>query len=134
MLGEEPLMIFFYNFALVLFHFTNIIRNAVLQRKWMEIALFLPIVAGEFCLVPYWLTASFLGFSSHLASGYYSSFIWKFPSSFPIAFTIAPNNLRAFPSGCSFQHCPAAVQEALRAFSSGCWQKRGNFYQFSLKH
>jgi hypothetical protein len=35
-------------------------RNTVLQRKWMEIATFLAIVAGQFCL-----KASFPGFFHH---------------------------------------------------------------------
>jgi hypothetical protein len=31
----------------------NINRNAVLQRKWMEIAMLLPIDTGQLCLFSY---------------------------------------------------------------------------------
>jgi hypothetical protein len=34
-------------------------RNAVLQRKWVEIAKFLQTAVGQFCLVSYWLMALF---------------------------------------------------------------------------
>jgi hypothetical protein len=45
-------------------------RNAAFQRKGMEIATFLPIAAGKFSLLSYWLVAG----------------IWAFPSGFPIPF------------------------------------------------
>jgi hypothetical protein len=41
----------YYDFPLVLQLFININRKAVLQRKWMEIATFLQIATGHFCLV-----------------------------------------------------------------------------------
>jgi hypothetical protein len=44
------------------------------QRKYMEIATFLPIAAGQFYLLSYWLTAD----------------IWAFPSGFPIPFRNCP--------------------------------------------
>jgi hypothetical protein len=55
----------------------NVNRNTAVQRKRMEIATFLPIAAGQFCLLSYWLTAG----------------IWAFPSGFPIPFK---NCLEAF--------------------------------------
>jgi hypothetical protein len=48
----------------------NVNRNAAVQRKYMEIATFLPIAAGQSYLLSYWLTAD----------------IWAFPSGFPIPF------------------------------------------------
>jgi hypothetical protein len=35
-----------------------------LQRKGMEIAMFLPIAAGKFSLISYWLVAGIYAFSS----------------------------------------------------------------------
>jgi hypothetical protein len=52
----------------------NVNRNAALQRKGMEIATFLPIATGKFCLLSYWLVAG----------------IWAFPSGFPIPFKNLP--------------------------------------------
>jgi hypothetical protein len=52
----------------------NVNRNAALQRKGLEITTFLPIAAGKFSLLSYWLVAD----------------IWEFPSGFPIP-------LRNFP-------------------------------------
>jgi hypothetical protein len=46
----------------------NVNRNAALQRKGMEIAMFLTIVTGKFSLLSYWLVAD----------------IWAFLSGFPI--------------------------------------------------
>jgi hypothetical protein len=58
----------------------------------MEIAMFLPITAGKFCLLSYWLVAG----------------IWAFPSGFPIPFQQCPaavqQPLRAFPSGYRLKH------------------------------
>jgi hypothetical protein len=48
----------------------NVNRNMPLQRKGMEIATFLPIAAGKFSLLSYWLVAD----------------IWAFPRGCPIAF------------------------------------------------
>jgi hypothetical protein len=52
----------------------NVNRNIPLQGKWMEIATFLPIAAGKFSLLSYWLVAD----------------IWAFPSGFPIPFRNFP--------------------------------------------
>jgi hypothetical protein len=49
-------------------------RNTALQRKGMEIATFLPIAAGKFSLLSYWLVADIL----------------VFPSGFPIPFRNFP--------------------------------------------
>jgi hypothetical protein len=49
-------------------------RNAAVQRKYMEIATFLPIAAGQFYLLSYWLSAN----------------IWAFPTGFPILFKNFP--------------------------------------------
>jgi hypothetical protein len=45
-----------------------------LQRKGMEIAMFLPIAAGKFSLISYWLVSD----------------IWAFPSGLPIPFRNFP--------------------------------------------
>jgi hypothetical protein len=45
-------------------------RNAALQRKGMDIATILPIAAGKFCLLCYWLVAG----------------IWAFRNGFPTPF------------------------------------------------
>jgi hypothetical protein len=37
----------------------NVNRNVVLRRNGMEIAVFLPIAAGKFSLLSYWLVAGF---------------------------------------------------------------------------
>jgi hypothetical protein len=50
----------------------------------MEIATFLPIVAGQFYLLSYWMTAG----------------IWAFPSSFPIPFQNFPEAFQ-YPLGIS---------------------------------
>jgi hypothetical protein len=44
----------------------------------MEIAMFLPIAAGQFCLLSYWLTVG----------------IWAFPSGFPIPFQNCPKTFQ----------------------------------------
>jgi hypothetical protein len=64
-----------------------------LQRKGMEIAMFLPIAARKFSLLSYWLVAG----------------IWAFPSDFPYPLRI--------PRGCpiAFGHFPVAF---LNPFSS----------------
>jgi hypothetical protein len=49
-------------------------RNAALQRKDIEIAMFLPIAVGKFCLLSYWLVEG----------------IWAFPSGFPLSFKNFP--------------------------------------------
>ncbi len=61
-----------------------------------------------------------------------------FPAAFLHSLRISqrlPNSLLAFPSGfpISFQQCPAAVQQPLRAFPSGYRLKLDNFHPFSLK-
>jgi hypothetical protein len=48
----------------------NVNRNTALQRKGMEITMFLPIAVGKFSLLSYWLVAG----------------IWAFPSGFPVPF------------------------------------------------
>ena len=50
------------NFSQLLRLLINVNRNTALQRKGMEIATFLPIVAGQFYLVSYWLTADIWAF------------------------------------------------------------------------
>jgi hypothetical protein len=42
----------------------NVNRNTALQRKGMEIARFLPIAAGKFSLLSYWLVAVIRTFPS----------------------------------------------------------------------
>jgi hypothetical protein len=64
----------FKNFRQLLRLLLNVNRNAAVQRKYMEIATFLPIAAGQFYLLSYWLTAD----------------IWAFPSGFPIPFKNCP--------------------------------------------
>jgi hypothetical protein len=65
----------------------------------MKMASFLLIAAGKFCLVSYWLMASFPGFSSHLANRNICPedivFVWTFPNGFSI----------------SFYQCPVSVQQ-----------------------
>jgi hypothetical protein len=68
-IGKEPLSIK-KKFSQLLQLLINVNRNAALQKKGMEVATFLPIAAGKFCLLSYWLVAG----------------IWAFPSSFPILF------------------------------------------------
>jgi hypothetical protein len=85
----------------------------------MEIATFLQIAAGKFCLLSYWLVAG----------------IWAFPSGYPYPLRISqrlPNSLWAFPNGfpIPFEQCAAAVQLLLRAFPSSYRLKHGNFFPF----
>jgi hypothetical protein len=54
--------------------FKNENRNAALQWKGMEIATFLPIAAGKFSLLSYWLVAG----------------SWAFPSGLPTPFKNFP--------------------------------------------
>jgi hypothetical protein len=49
-------------------------RNTALQRKGIEIAIFVPIAARKFSLLSYWLVAG----------------IWSFPRGFPIPFKNFP--------------------------------------------
>jgi hypothetical protein len=61
-----------------------------------------------------------------------------FPAAFLYSLKIAQrlsNSLWAFSSGFPtlFEHSPAAVQQPLRAFPSGCQLKQGNFQLFFLK-
>jgi hypothetical protein len=56
----------FTNFSQLLRLLINANRNTALQSK--EVAMFLPIAAGKFCLLSYWLSPG----------------IWAFPSGFPI--------------------------------------------------
>jgi hypothetical protein len=71
-IGKEPLS------TLNIFHssfdFKKCGQKGGLQRKWMEIATFLPIAAGKFSLLSYWLVGG----------------IWAFPSAFPIPFKNFP--------------------------------------------
>jgi hypothetical protein len=69
-IGKEP----FKNVLQLLQLLINMNRNAVLQRKGMEIVMFLPKAAGKFCLLSYWLVA----------------IIWAFPRGFPIPFKNFP--------------------------------------------
>jgi hypothetical protein len=87
----------FQNFSQLLQLLKNVNRNTSLQRKGTEIATFLPIAAGKFSLLSYWLLAG----------------IWAFPNGFPISF-------KNFPRGCpkAFGHFPAAI---LYPFSSTQW-------------
>jgi hypothetical protein len=58
----------FKNFPQLLRLLINVDRYILLHRKGMKIATFLPIAAGQFYLLSYWMTAG----------------IWAFPSGFPI--------------------------------------------------
>ncbi len=60
----------FLNFPQLLRLLINVDRYVLLHRKGMEIATFLPVAAGQFYLLSYWMTAV----------------IWTFPSGFPIPF------------------------------------------------
>jgi|LakMenE18May11ns_1017448.scaffolds.fasta_scaffold7618045_1 hypothetical protein len=72
-MGKEPLRILkIFHSSLLLLKNEN--RNAALQRKGMEIATFLPIAAGKFSLLSYWLLAG----------------IWAFPSGFSTPFKNFP--------------------------------------------
>ncbi len=62
------------NFSQLLRLLINANRNMALQRKGMEIAMFLPIAAGKFSLLSYWFFAG----------------IWAFPSGFPKSFRNFP--------------------------------------------
>jgi hypothetical protein len=64
----------FKNLSQLLRLLINVNRNMLLQRKGMEIAMFLPIAAGKFSLISYWLVSD----------------IWPFPSGFPIPFRNFP--------------------------------------------
>jgi hypothetical protein len=64
----------FFNFSQLLRLLIYVNRNVALQKNEMEIAMFLPIAAGKFCLLSYWLVAG----------------IWAFPSGFPIPFRNFP--------------------------------------------
>jgi hypothetical protein len=46
----------FKNFSQLLRLLLCVNRNKALQRKEMEMAMFLPIAAGQLCLFSYWLT------------------------------------------------------------------------------
>ncbi len=63
----------FKNFPQLLRLLSNVNRDAALQRKRMEIATFLPIAAGQFSLLFYWLVVS----------------IWAFPAAFLYLLRIA---------------------------------------------
>jgi hypothetical protein len=64
----------FKNVSQLLRLLINVSRNTALQRKGMEIVMFLPKAAWKFCLLSYWLVAS----------------IWAFPKGFPIPFENFP--------------------------------------------
>jgi hypothetical protein len=96
-------------------------RNVALQRKVKESATFLPVAAGQFCHVFYWLMTLFSGVyithsprqQEHLPSRYQCYL--AFPSGFTVPFKFAQrisNNLWAFPSGfpIPFSQNTAAVQ------------------------
>jgi hypothetical protein len=67
-IGKEPLSIFkiFHSS----FNFNKCEQKRSPLEKGMEVAMFLPIAAGKFSLLSYWLVAG----------------IWEFPSGFPIPF------------------------------------------------
>jgi hypothetical protein len=73
-------------------------KNAALQRKGIKIATFLPIAAGQFCLLSYWLKSG----------------IWAFLSGFPV---LSKNCSEAIqqPLGISQQ-----LSYTLLAVPSGC--------------
>jgi hypothetical protein len=80
----------------------------------MEIAMFLPMAAGQISLCSYWLMAG----------------IWAFPTCISTPFRITQrllNSIWAFPSGfpISFWQCPAAS-------NSGYQLKHGYFHPFCL--
>jgi hypothetical protein len=54
----------FKNFSQLLRLLINTNRNTALQRKGMEIAMFLPIAAGKFSLISYWLFAGIWAFQA----------------------------------------------------------------------
>jgi hypothetical protein len=54
----------FQNFSLLLGLLINVNRNTALQRKGMEIAMFLPIATGKFSLLSYWLVGGIRAFPS----------------------------------------------------------------------
>jgi hypothetical protein len=94
-------------------------RHALLQRKRMEIAFFLPTAAGQFCFLPYWLTASsFPGFviipsqQEHLPSRRLCDL--AFPSSFPIPFKNCPETIQ-HPLG-----IPQRLSSTFLTVPSGC--------------
>ncbi len=74
------------NVPLLLRLLINVNSNAAVQRKYTEIATFLPIAAGRFYLLSYWLTAN----------------IWAFPSGFLIPFKNYPEASQ-WPLGISQQ-------------------------------
>ncbi len=76
----------FKKFSQLLRLLINVNRNAVLQRKGMEFVMFLPIAAGKFSVLSYWLVAD----------------IWAFPSGFPIPFKNFPEAVQS-PLGISQQ-------------------------------
>jgi hypothetical protein len=52
------------NFPQLLQLLINVDRYVLLHRKGMEIATFLPIAAGQFYLLSYWMTVVILAFPS----------------------------------------------------------------------
>jgi hypothetical protein len=75
----------------------------------MEIAMFLQSAAGHFCPPLLLANGWYLGIAQRLSNS-----LWAFPSRFPTP----------------FEHFPAAAQQPLRVFPSGCQLKRGNFQLF----
>jgi hypothetical protein len=57
----------------------NVNRNAALQRKGLQIAMFLLITPGQFCLLSYWQKAGIWA----LLSGFLTP---ELPRGFPVAF------------------------------------------------
>jgi hypothetical protein len=88
----------FKNFQQLLRLLINVNRNAAHQRKGMEIATFLPIATGKFCLLFYWLVAG----------------VWAFPSGFPIPFKNFPE-VAQLPLGIS-----QWLSKTLLVVPSGC--------------
>jgi hypothetical protein len=90
-------------------------KNTALQRKGMEIATFLPIAAGKFSLLSFWLVAD----------------IWAFPSGFSTPFENCPEAAQ-LPLGISQQlsytflavlsGCPTAFKSISQRLSVKTWQ------------
>jgi hypothetical protein len=90
----------FKNFSQLLRLLINTNRNTDLQRKGMEIVMFLPIAAGKFSLLSYWLFAG----------------IW--------AFQAVPSGIsqRLFYTLLVLSGCPTAFKSISQQLSAKMWQ------------
>jgi hypothetical protein len=105
----------FKNLSQLLRLLINVNKNTTLQRKGMEITTFLPIAAGKFSLLSYWLVAD----------------IWAFPSGFSIPFENCPEAAQ-YPLGISqrlfytllavLSGCPTAFKSISQQLSAKTWQ------------